>query len=166
MTPESITRLFDYNYWAFERVWTCIEQISDEQFVQPLGYSRGSIRDQVVHLMSATRRWVERLQMLPASPHLTFEDFTSKAATKTMWDQMRTNVQHYIRSLDQAQLDEVIRWEISSRALISHSPRWELLLHVANHGTDHRAQILAMLHEHFRVVTVEQDMVFYLVETE
>lgn len=166
MTPESIVRLYDYNYWAFERVWTCIEQITDEQFVKPLGYSRGSIRDQVVHLMSATRRWVERLQLLEASPHLAFEDFPSKALTKTTWDQMRADVLCYIRSLDQAQLDEVVQWEISSRALTSHSPRWELLLHVANHGTDHRAQILAMLHEHFRVATIEQDMVFYLVEAE
>ncbi len=166
MTPESIARLFDYNYWAFERVWGCIEQITDEQFIQPLGYSRGPIRDQVVHLMSATWRWVERLQLVEASPRLVYEDFTSKAATKTMWDQMRGDVMRYIRSLDQAQLDEVIRWEISSLALTSHSPRWELLLHVANHGTDHRAQILAMLHEHFRVGTVEQDMLLYLVETE
>lgn len=166
MTPESLARLFDYNYWAFERVWACIEPLTDEQFVQPLGYSRGSIRDQVVHLMSATRRWMERLQLKEASPHLAFEDFTSKAAVKTMWDQMQGEVLNYIESLDQAQLDEVIRWEISSRALISHSPRWELLLHVANHGTDHRAQILAMLHEHFRVATVEQDMVLYLVEAE
>jgi uncharacterized damage-inducible protein DinB len=36
-------------------------------------------------------------------------------------------------------------------------------LHVINHGTDHRAQILAMLNQ-LGGETVEQDLIFYLRE--
>ena len=70
----------------------------------------------------------------------------------------------YLDSLTQEQLDENVDWELPARGLKSENPRWELLLHLANHATDHRAQILAMLHHHFHVPTIEQDMIFYLTE--
>ncbi|MBE2271224.1 MAG: hypothetical protein IAE80_23520, partial [Anaerolinea sp.] len=39
-------------------------------------------------------------------------------------------------------------------------PMWKLMLHVVNHGTDHRAQVLAMLHS-LGAPTFAQDMVFH-----
>jgi uncharacterized damage-inducible protein DinB len=56
----------------------------------------------------------------------------------------------------------MVHWEIRTRGLSCDNQRWELLMHIANHATDHRAQILAMLHHHFGVKTIEQDMIFYL----
>jgi uncharacterized damage-inducible protein DinB len=38
--------------------------------------------------------------------------------------------------------------------------RWQVLLHVANHGTDHRAQLLRLLND-LGVRTVAQDDIFY-----
>jgi uncharacterized damage-inducible protein DinB len=38
---------------------------------------------------------------------------------------------------------------------------WQVLLHVANHGTDHRAQLLRLLHD-LGVKTGPQDYIFYV----
>jgi uncharacterized damage-inducible protein DinB len=38
---------------------------------------------------------------------------------------------------------------------------WQALLHVANHGTDHRAQILRLLND-LGVKTTSQDYIFYI----
>jgi uncharacterized damage-inducible protein DinB len=40
---------------------------------------------------------------------------------------------------------------------------WQVLLHVGNHGTDHRAQLLRVLND-LRVKTVYQDYIFYAYE--
>ena len=40
---------------------------------------------------------------------------------------------------------------------------WQVLLHVANHGTDHRAQILRLLND-LGVETKYQDYIFYVYE--
>jgi uncharacterized damage-inducible protein DinB len=40
---------------------------------------------------------------------------------------------------------------------------WQVLLHVANHGTDHRAQILRLLNE-LGIQTTSQDYIFYVYE--
>jgi uncharacterized damage-inducible protein DinB len=38
---------------------------------------------------------------------------------------------------------------------------WQVLLHIVNHGTDHRAQLLRILHD-LGVKTVSQDYIFYV----
>ena len=40
---------------------------------------------------------------------------------------------------------------------------WQILLHVANHGTDHRAQLLRLLND-MGVQTKPQDYIFYVYE--
>lgn len=164
MRPNEIHTVFEYGYWAFEKVWDCVMQLSDEQIVQELGYSQGSISHQIVHIMSATQRWLIRLNQEPMQPHLAFEDFDTRVAAKVKWDELRADTMAYINSLSEADLDAVVHWELPARELSADSPRWEILLHVANHATDHRAQILAMLNQHFGIDTPEQDILFYLLE--
>ncbi|MBE9479177.1 MAG: DinB family protein [Chloroflexi bacterium] len=162
MTPEAIRKIYDYSYWAFERVWNCICKLTDEQFTQELGYSMGSIRNHVIHMVSSHHRWVNRLKGEQVLPHLNFEDYSSLTSVKAKWDEAKAEFLDFIYSLDQAQLDEVVRYEIHSRGVVSSSQRWEVLLHLANHSTDHRSQILAMLHQQFGIQTIEQDMIFFL----
>ena len=164
MRTQEISTLFDYGYWAFEKVWDCIMQLTDEQFVEELGYSRGSIRHQTVHLMSATQRWIIRLKQEPMQPHLAYEDFDTRAGTKFKWDELRAETMTYVNSLNETDLEAVIRWDLPARQMSGEHARWKILLHVANHATDHRAQILAMLNQHFGIETPEQDMLFYLLE--
>ncbi len=164
MKPQEISTLFEYGYWAFEKVWDGVLQLSDAQFTQELGYSRGSIRNQVVHLMSATWRWVIRLKEEPMPPHLAFGDFGTRTATKAKWDELRLASMAYVDSLSEADLDGIVRWELPDRHMAAQNARWEILLHVANHATDHRSQILAMLNQHFGIETPEQDLLFYLLE--
>ncbi len=38
---------------------------------------------------------------------------------------------------------------------------WQVLLHVVNHGTDHRAQLLRLLND-LEVTTTSQDYIFYV----
>jgi len=164
MKPNEIKTLFEYNFWAFERVWEWISQLSDEQFTEEIDYSTGSIRNIVCHMMSANNRWASRLQGKTPQLHLAYETLDTLAKTKGKWDELGKEFLGYIDSLDQEQLDAEVEWEIPNREWDFDTPRWELLLHIANHGTDHRAQILAILHHHFHVRTDEQDMIIYSVE--
>jgi uncharacterized damage-inducible protein DinB len=164
MRPNEIRTVYGYNYWAFEKVWDCVLKLSDAQFTEELDYSRGSIRNQVMHMMSATRRWIIRLRGGEMVPHLALDDFPTRAATKAKWDEMRAEALDYVNTLSEADLDGVIHWQLPDRGMDAENTGWEILLHVANHATDHRAQILAMLNQHFGIQTMEQDMLFYLLE--
>lgn len=164
MRPNEIRTVFEYSYWAFDKVWNCVLKLNDAQFMEELDYSRGSIRNQVIHMMSATRRWILRMNGGEMVPHLAFDDYATRAATKARWDELRAEAMSYISSLTEADLDGKITWQLPDRGMSADNARWEILLHVANHATDHRAQILAMINQHFGIETMEQDLLFYLLE--
>ena len=164
MKVDELRTLFDYYYWAFDRVWECASQISDEQFVQDIDYSTGSIRHIMVHVMSGNRSWMSVLRGTEFPSRLVLEDFGTLVKTKAKWNELRAEFLANLDCFDQEQLDGTIDWELFSHNMKATNFRWEILLHLANHGTDHRAQILAILHHHFHVKTVEQDMMIYFAE--
>jgi uncharacterized damage-inducible protein DinB len=164
MEPNDIHDLFEYTYWAFDRVWQSILQLSDDQFISDLKYSSGSIRDQVLHLISGQQRWVDRMNGDEPSAYLNNEEFVTKKAVRKIWDQSKKEFLGYLNSLDPSQLDEYVEYEIKSRGIQARTPRGEILLHLANHATDHRAQILTILSLHFGIETPEQDMILYVWE--
>ena len=82
MKPNEIQTFYDYSYWAFERIWDSINQLTDEQFAEEVEYSTGSIRNIVVHLMSSTHRWAKRIQGAEIPQQLTYQAYNT--LTKTM----------------------------------------------------------------------------------
>jgi len=166
VTPKDVQRLFAYNAWAFDRVWGCVERLSDEQFVREVDYSRGSVRNQMLHIATAIERWMQRLKGDSPTPGRAAESYPTRGSVRTQWEQTKAELDAYLATLDQAKLDEIVVGRLAGRGADYASRRSDLLLHLANHGTDHRAQVLAILHSEFQVPTVEQDMVLYLIEAD
>ena len=161
MNTEWIKTLFAYNQWAHDQVWACILTLNDEQFVQASNYSIGSVRNQIVHVMSVDNRWMARVCGTPTPAHFRPEDFASAHAVRAQWEPLAKDQRAVVARLTDAELAETIAYEMPSRGGAKANTRWEILLHMINHGTDHRAQILRLLYE-LGAPTVEQDLMIYL----
>ena len=148
MDSKTIMTLFDYHYGMFEGVWACAEQLTAAQFVEDKGYSLGSVRNHLVHCMNVDDRWLARLQETPLPDILDEETFPDLASIRPEWDAVRERVLAYVTDLTQAELDASVSVAIAGRySDPQQCRRRDALLHMVNHGTDHRAQILARLHE-------------------
>ena len=62
MDLETIQQLFDYNAWANQRTVAGCESISNEQFLQQVGGSFGSVRNTLAHIMDVEWLYHERWQ--------------------------------------------------------------------------------------------------------
>lgn len=64
MNKSDLELLIDYNYWANRRILDHVAKVSDEQFNAPNapGFSAGSLRGTLVHVMSSEWLWRMRLQ--------------------------------------------------------------------------------------------------------
>jgi len=162
MTVERFKKLFDYNIWANNRMWDCIMQLSDEQFSRPCDYSVGSLHDQCVHQMSAEELWLSRIRDNISTGQLAqTQDYPTRQAIHKHWQGVNQQWVDYIHSLTEADLDASLAFVSVSYNTTFHNQRWEGLMQVLNHSTDHRAQILSLIYQ-VGGETIAQDWIFYL----
>src|SRR5258706_1187445 len=60
MTVADLTRRFDYGYWANAKLFAAVLQLTPEQFTQNVAGSYGSVRNTLVHTLSAEWGWFDR----------------------------------------------------------------------------------------------------------
>ncbi len=163
MNLTTIRRLYDYHFAQHDQVWASIEHLTDAMFVQDIPYSIGSVRNHMVHLMSVDQRWFARAMGVPMPERLHQTDYLTRSAVKAGWDSVQARLRSYITdTLTEADLDRVVPYTVRRlQGDMEHtSAVWEILVHVVNHGTDHRSQLLRILHD-FGAPTFEQDMMVY-----
>jgi uncharacterized damage-inducible protein DinB len=107
----------------------------------------------MVHLASTDRRWLAGLKNLPDVGHLKFEDYSTRAEAQQVFEQVAKDLSKYANSLTAEELDQ------NPNDL--PNPRWVVILHIINHGTDHRTTVLQRLHE-FGAPTFDQDFIMWL----
>ncbi|MFZ4815691.1 MAG: DinB family protein [Phototrophicaceae bacterium] len=160
MNAAAIRVLFDYHAWANALVWKCVAGLSPDQFIQPFDDPYGSVRDQLVYQISEDARWLKRLSGLPVPLVFVPADFADVEAVSRLWSVVTADCDLMLDTLQDGQVSDAVSFlddDGNTRLL----PGWTLLLHVLNHGTDQRAQVLYKLHR-LGVKTPEQDFVYYL----
>ena len=60
MTVKDLERLYDYGYWANKKLLVVVSQLTAEQFTQTVAGSYGSVRNTLVHVLSAEWGWLDR----------------------------------------------------------------------------------------------------------
>lgn len=161
MNAQAFRHFYDYHFSENRKIWdNYVAPLSHEQFAQPVGYSHGSVRDQVVHLMSVDEIWFNELRGLEPSEPFPPANFDDRDIIRARWDSVEQSVRDYLAELrDDMLFDKPIEEPDEDRDLIV----WQVLIHVVNHGTDHRAQLLRMLND-LGVRTTSQDYIFYAYE--
>ncbi len=158
MNANAFRHFYDYHFTENRTIWgSYVTPLSHEQFMQGVDYSHGSVRDQIVHLMNVDDAWFSGLRGVENSEPYNPADFDDRGAIRTHWDKVEQNMRDYLAGLRDDMLSEKPFADGEDKDLIL----WQALLHVANHGTDHRAQLLRVLND-LGVKTTSQDYIFYV----
>lgn len=158
MNANAFRHFYNYHFAENRKIWdSYITPLSQEQFTRHVAYSEGSVRNQVVHMISADQTWFSGLRGLEIPGFLNPDDFNDRVKTRTYWDNLEQNMRDYLAKLQDDMLFEKPFAEGEDKDLIL----WQVLLHVVNHGTDHRAQLLRVLND-LGVKTLSQDYIFYV----
>jgi uncharacterized damage-inducible protein DinB len=159
MNANAFRHFYNYHFAENRQIWDrSIMSLSPEQFTQNVAYSHGSVRDQIVHLINADDIWFSELQGLEPSDPPPATDLDERPTIRAYWDRVEQRMRDYLVALrDEMLFDQPIEEPDEDRGLIV----WQVLLHVVNHGTDHRAQLLRLLND-LGVETTSQDYIFYV----
>lgn len=134
--------------------------VSTEDFERTIDYGIGSLHNHAVHTMWAEALWLSRIQEEPAV-RWTASDYPTVESVVENWKIVESNWRAFVGDLTDDDLQKVFTANALSGTY--HHKIGEALIHVVNHSTDHRAQMLRLIGD-YGGQTFEQDIIFYLRE--
>jgi len=144
MKISDIQLLFDYNYWANDLMLTKAAELTPEQLTQPTAFPWGSLHGTLVHTLGGEYLWRHLCRHQRIMPRLTeTETFPTLESVAVYWKTEETEMRAYLNSLSDSDMDTIIRYEIEEG--LRERVLWHCLVHVVNHGTQHRSECAAML---------------------
>lgn len=155
MRADDIRLLFDYSYSATRRVLDAADRLDGDAFtaVPPIG-GCPSPRAVLVHMLDAEQSWRRTLRRgahIP-EPDLDPNSFPTVAALADAWHADEQEMRDWLATLDDDALNAPV---------LGGRPLWQYLLHVCNHGTQHRSEA-ALILTHLGTSPGDLDFTFYL----
>ena len=146
MKRDDVVLLYDYNYWANARMLAATARVSAEQFAAPGTFPYGGLRGTLVHTLDAEQSWCLFFQRLSwqGVPELKETDLPTRELLDVRWHEQEMAMRSYLAGLSDGDLAGHLHYttetgEKRERIL------WHCLVHVVNHGTQHRSEAAAIL---------------------
>ena len=143
---ELLLQYAQYNIWANKRIIETMSELPEAATEQKINSSFTTIRATVYHTWSAESIWLQRLvraqeQIWQEAVH--FGDFKDACAK---WEQASADLATYVNDQTDGSLQESISF--FDRSSNPHTMTiYHILLHVFNHSTYHRGQLVTMMRQ-------------------
>jgi uncharacterized damage-inducible protein DinB len=144
MTVKDLEVLYDYGYWANNKLFQLISQLAPEQFTQPVAGSYGSIKNTLVHALSAEWGWLARCGGQERGQRLNPDNYPTAESLVEAWTKVDGYVREFLSKLKDEDLARTAEY-MNSRGEGRSMPLGELMQHAATHGVHHRGQVALLL---------------------
>jgi uncharacterized damage-inducible protein DinB len=155
-----LRELFEYNRWANERILDVVTPLGADEFKRDMRSSYPSIRDTLVHTLSAEWVWLSRWKGVSPSAMPGSDELVTVGAVRARWREVDAERSEYLDGLTEQRLADVIAYR-NTRGEPYATPLWQMLRHVVNHSSYHRGQVTTMLRQLGRPAIATDLIVFY-----
>jgi uncharacterized damage-inducible protein DinB len=155
-----LRKLVAYNQWANEKILTAIDGMTADELARPVDAYFGSIGKNLQHVLGAMRVWLARWKA-EAPPSL-------QAPIAGPWrdEYAATHAAYraFVESLTDGDAGRIVDYK-DTKGNPFRNPLDQLISHVVNHGTHHRAEA-GMLLERIGRSPGDMDYIVYCRATE
>ena len=143
---DALSQLAAYNIWANQKLLEIILALPAEKQVQEVPSSFRSLYTTVLHMLSAESVWWQRMKLQERiiPPMESFKGSMQELANELL--QQNRQWQDWVNSATEPMLEHVFQYYSNKKELFKQ-PVCQTILHVFNHGTYHRGQLVNMLRQ-------------------
>ncbi len=159
ISKELLARHFEYSLWASLKVLEASEKLPLDTLEKERGNSFGGILATLTHIFLADRVWFKRFT---GDPYFAFAqpgDAFDLPKLKTEWPKVMNEFTAWIRAQEDSKFEEKLFWR-NIKGEDKEELMYKILLHIVNHGTYHRGQVITMIKQAGGEV-VSTDLVYY-----
>lgn len=143
---ELLKQMAAYHTWAHQQLLDFILSLPEEKQVAEVISSFPSLFKTIIHVWDSESVWWQRVRMHERIlvPSQNFNGTTKDAANGLL--QQAKQWEDWVNSSSESLITHVIQYQNSKKEVLKQ-PIFQVLVHVFNHGTYHRGQIVTMLRE-------------------
>jgi len=142
MTPAEIRTHLKYSTWASQRVFEAAKKLSPGELTRNVGVSHGSILGTLSHIHFADRIWYSRV-VDPKEPVIRESDLPT---LEQEWPAIQRKWETWAEGLQDADLGRLVPCK-SPDGIAYQVAAENAVLHLVNHNTLHRGQVVGMIRQ-------------------
>lgn len=146
MNKQDIQLLYRYNSWANKRILDSAANITAEQFLATASYPHGGLRGTLTHTLFAEWIWRRRWEGESPTKRIDPAEFPTLASLRARWLEEEKALDAFVQSLTDETLNSPFQYK-NTRDEPLENILWHAMVHLVNHGTQHRSESAAMLTE-------------------
>ncbi|HEV8404002.1 MAG TPA: DinB family protein [Candidatus Limnocylindrales bacterium] len=135
MRVDEVRFLFAYDRWATKRVLAVLDGVDPAVWGRTDVVGDRGLGAILVHQLGAAQRWRHSFQDTGLSPEPEDAPLPTVDELRAAWDEEWAVVDAWLATLTGGFVDHIHEGV----------PVWQMLVHVVNHGTQHRAEAAALL---------------------
>lgn len=144
MNKQAILTLFQYNAWSTAKILDAASHVTRDQFLALAPFPHGSLRGTLVHSLFAEWTWRNRWEGTPSTFKWQSAAFPTFEALRAHWAEEESRLMQFVARVAEERLLKRINY-ISTEGLPHERVLWECMLHLVNHGTQHKTEAAAIL---------------------
>jgi uncharacterized damage-inducible protein DinB len=135
-----------YNRWVNEQIYDAAAALSDADRKREIGGAFGSVHGTLKHLVQADQLWLQRFRGQPLTAHRQSypDDFDELRALRLETDR---DVDQWAASLDPELGERPFHFVSVAYNRDRTLPGWAAVVHLFNHQTHHRGQVMTLLRQ-------------------
>jgi len=143
---ELLKQYTAYNSWATQKICEVILALPEEKQLAEVPSSYNSLYKTVLHIWDAESIWWQRMKLLErfTIPNQVFKG-TMKEMVAELQQQSRA-WEEWVANASELSIEHVFQYKTFDKQQFKQ-PTWQVIMHVVNHGTYHRGQLINMLRQ-------------------
>ena len=162
MNRQDISLLYKYNKWANDKIMRAASNVTHDQFVGPGTFPHGGLRGTLVHTLFAEWIWRHRWEGTSPVVHLLPEDFPTFETLQSRWANEEKLLRRFVDTVTDERLESHFFYT-TTQGTPHQRVLWQIMVHVVNHGTQHRSEAAALLTD-FGHSPGDIDLVYFISE--
>jgi uncharacterized damage-inducible protein DinB len=146
MNKAYFLELANYNIWANNKMIGWLSEINEVQFKQSIVSSFGSIAGNALHIASAEKVWLNRLEENPAPTWLAGEFNGDRETLFTIWKKGSEEIKLFIQNFDENNLQNKLKFK-RLNGDENELAYYQIFSHVLTHSIFHRGQFVTLLRQ-------------------
>ncbi len=162
MNIQDIQFIYEYNYWASGKIIDAASKVVDDQFIAPSEFPMGALRRTMLHIVDAEYGWRGFFETRKFNEDLNPDDFPTFESLEKKFQEEEKAMRACLNRLTDEDVNSHITYT-NDEGILRDRILWHCLLHVVNHGTQHRSEAAALL-TRYNASPGDLDFTLFLIE--